>query len=251
MTGEQVETRDVSLRVVAVMSMPRLGFNASWMCITQTVQRAGMTLWTHDGYHWGHSMNELFRRALRGGFDAVLALDYDSMFLPEHLDSMLRMFVEHEQLDVLAPLQLKRGKGLGPAGEGERWPPLLWAPENEVEGVHRIAHGSGVPVPAASAHFGLTLVRTRILGEMYQPWFRSVPGPDGGFGKGRLDDDMFFWRNLRECGGRIAVNPDVVIGHNELRTTSLDRQGRVVHVPVEQWEEWERAERSAGMKVEG
>jgi hypothetical protein len=71
-------------------------------------------------------------------------------------------------------------------------------------------------VPVDSAHFGLTAIRASALRNMPKPWFKSEPAVDGGWGDGRVDDDIYFWRALKRSGSQLAVCPRVAVGHMEL-----------------------------------
>ena len=83
-----------------------------------------------------------------------------------------------------------------------------------------------------TAHFGCTVISTAALKRMKKPWFWSKPGPDGSWNDGRIDDDIWFWRNWRDSGNRVFVSPRVVLGHGEYVVTW---PGKDLGVPVFQW----------------
>jgi hypothetical protein len=91
----------------------------------------------------------------------------------------------------------------------------------------------GEPVQEVdTAHFGLTVISTAALKRCQKPWFHSKPGPDGSWNDGRLDPDIWFWRNWRESGNRVFITPRVVIGHGEYVVTW---PGKDLTKPTFQW----------------
>jgi hypothetical protein len=110
--------------------------------------------------------------------------------------------------------------------------------------------------PVDTAHFGLTLIRASAIRKMKKPWFLGVPGEDGDWGQDRQDPDIYFWHKFREAGNRLAVCPQVAIGHAELVITWPDQRLKAMHQypthfwnsggrrPPEAWGSKEHAERS-------
>jgi hypothetical protein len=72
---------------------------------------------------------------------------------------------------------------------------------------------------ADSAHFGLTVISTSALKRAKKPWFWSKPGPDGSWNEGRVDPDIYWWRNWRESGNKVYITPRVILGHGEYVVT--------------------------------
>ena len=58
---------------------------------------------------------------------------------------------------------------------------------------------------------------------MERPWFKGEPAPDGTWGEGRTDDDIWFWRQLERAGLKAWITPKVRIGHAELVVAWIDR----------------------------
>jgi hypothetical protein len=83
-----------------------------------------------------------------------------------------------------------------------------------------------------TAHFGLTVISTAALKRAKKPWFWSKPGPDGSWNEGRIDPDIYWWRNWRESGNRVYITPRVVLGHGEYVVTW---PGQHLSKPVFQW----------------
>ena len=115
------------------------------------------------------------------------------------------------QCDAITGLQVKREDGRpmltlkgtldNPPKEGSTSLPMSWfaEPVQEVD----------------SAHFGCTIISTKALKRTAKPWFYSRPGPDNSWNDGRLDADIYAWKNFREAGNRVFVSPRVVLGHGE------------------------------------
>jgi len=90
--------------------------------------------------------------------------------------------------------------------------------------------------PVDTAHFGLTIIRTAALRRMKKPWFHGVPNDKDEWGDGRVDPDIFFWKQFRESGNVAAVCPQVAIGHAELVITWPDQKLQAIHqYPTHFW----------------
>jgi hypothetical protein len=183
------------------------------------------------------------------GNEFICTLDYDSVFEPECLPRLLSAILI-SGVDAIAPLQMKRDdkqlmftpEGLGGKGEQTVTMPADWweKPAQIVD----------------TAHFGLTLIRTAALRRMEKPWFLGVPGEDGDWGSDRQDPDIYFWHKFRECGNKLAVCPQVAIGHAELVINWPDQRLKTIYQypthfwnsggrrPPEAWGSQEHAEKS-------
>ena len=158
----------------------------------------------------------------------LLTIDYDTFFTKEDLEHLFSLALAF-QCDAITGLQTKREDGrpmltlkgtLGNVEAGEKTSlPLSWfsEPVQEVD----------------SAHFGCTIISTAALKRTPKPWFYSKPDPNGGWSDGRLDADIYAWKNFREGGGnRLYVSPRVVLGHGEYVVTW---PGKDLGQPVFQW----------------
>jgi hypothetical protein len=70
---------------------------------------------------------------------------------------------------------------------------------------------------------------------MKRPWFWSSPAKDGGWGEGRLDDDIYFWGNWGDSGNSLYVHTGCRIGHVEEMASQFDADGKVNHHYLSQW----------------
>ncbi len=209
-------SQKVKTSLCAVMSIPRLGWNDNWGCILDALASKKIPIRRETCPFWGHSMERLFEDCLDSGVDWILTLDYDSMFTEQHLDLLLRTFLNHTEADAMCALQTQRHSThalLSIAGQNEYKP-------------------DGKPFEVTSAHFGLTLLRAEAIKKCAKPWFHSKPDRDGGWRAGKVDPDVWFWHNWRRAGHTVYVAPKVNIGHLELMVTCFDDKMKYQAAPV-------------------
>src|SRR5690606_33555195 len=146
-------------------------------------------------------------------YDAVLAIDYDSVFSAEHIRKLMTAFLMDPTIDLLCPLQVRRGSNdaLVQLADGR---------------THAKIDVNGRPFDIASGAFGLTMIRLSSLQRIPHPWFLSQPDAEG-WGENRVDADVFFWRNCRKHGLRACCHPGVRIGHINETVFYHDLEGRV------------------------
>ncbi len=70
---------------------------------------------------------------------------------------------------------------------------------------------------------------------MKKPWFLPVPAANGGWGEGRLDDDIYFWGKWRDAGNTLFVHTGCKIGHVEEMVSDYDDKGQVNHRYLSEW----------------
>jgi hypothetical protein len=68
-----------------------------------------------------------------------------------------------------------------------------------------------------------------------RPWFWAQPAPDGGWGEGRLDDDIAWWGAWGDCGNSLYVHTGCRLGHVEEMVGHYDEKGEVHHKYISQW----------------
>ena len=203
----------VNVRVEAVFSVPRLGFNDNFFTWAQVLMPLGIRPTKVTGAFWGQCLDRVISQFVDEA-EYILTIDYDTFFSKadlEHLVALAMVF----QCDALTGLQCKREDGRpmltmlntldNPPADGHTSVPASWF---------------GNPVcEVDTAHFGCTLLSTKALKRMPKPWFLGVPNEAGEWGDGRLDDDIFFWKKWREVGNRLYISPRVVLGHGEYMVT--------------------------------
>ena len=204
----------VDIRVEAVFSMPRLGFNDNFFTWAQALMPLGIRPTKVTGAFWDQCMERVFEQFV-DKCEYLLTIDYDTFFTKEDVEHLFALAMTF-QCDALTGLQCKREDGRpmmtlkgtlnNPPKNGETTLPMDWfaQPVQEVDTIH----------------FGCTVISTAALKRTPKPWFYSKPGPDNSWNDGRLDADIYAWKNFREGGGnRVFVTPRVVLGHGEYMIT--------------------------------
>ena len=123
-------------------------------------------------------------------------------------------------IDAIAPLQCKRKNDT----------PLLTMADGKTQ-----IEVDGRPFQVETAHFGCTLIRTEAIVKTEKPWFKSEPDKDGGWGEGRIDDDIWFWRQWKKAGNTVYVAPDVRVGHLQLMVEDFDETMQPRVRTVDDW----------------
>lgn len=219
-----------NFKVKALMSMPRLAWTDNMMTMNNVIRHLGIPVRTVTGAFWSQCMACGIEDTLaEGDVDAILFVDYDSVFLPGTV-SALAALMAHGGWDAIAPLQVKRGDGTF----------MLSLPGTTPEEKCAIPPSFfDAPVqPVETAHFGCTLIRASTIASMAKPWFLEAVDEDGGYRKPHIDADMAFWHALKAAGGRLGVATGVSIGHLEVKVAwpSLKTPGgRIYSDPSAFW----------------
>ena len=207
----EVDDNSILVNAVCCMSIPRVGFNDHWGCVTDVLGPLSIPIVRFTGAFWGHGMQAMFRRVVDNGADWIISVDYDSMFSSDHMRSMLSMMGRHPQIDALSCVQCKRNSNTPMATktrDGEK-----------LRGVEV----DGGPIRCDTAHFGLTILRAAAFKDLPLPWFTATPGPDGTWDHNEhIDDDVHFWKHWKQHGRTLYLNPNVRIGHLELMVSGFD-----------------------------
>src|SRR5260221_570964 len=159
---------------------------------------------------WGQSMTKVFERIIEEDDpDAILTIDYDSVFLPRHLAHLMQLMCLYPEIDALAPIQSSRHLSTA----------LFSVRDNSdgknAMGLHRTCLAAET-TPISTAHFGLTLIRTDALKRMAKPWFHSIPSKNSDWNDGHVDEDIRFWYEWEKAGNSLHLANRVAIGHAEL-----------------------------------
>jgi len=193
------------LRTAGVISCPRYGLTANFISCVRGLLPNGVTLHQYGGAFWSQGMERGMMVALAGNPDAILTLDFDTVFTTEDLAALIQTYREHPEADAIAPIQIARGRNL----------PLLTV--KDAAGMNRVElDGGELAQPllkVGTAHFGLTMIRPAALRKVPHPWFHSIPSADGTWSEGRVDDDIYFWRMWEKAGNSVYVAPRVPVGH--------------------------------------
>jgi hypothetical protein len=213
-----LKTKDV--KVSAVMTCGRYETVYARNMIEAALRPLGIGLITSQGVFYGQCMQRMFEDVQRIGADIVLTIDGDSIFKTEHVERLLNVIVQEDQIDAVASLQLKRGKA-------------------DVLGYHNgksSIEWSGYPVQVTSAHFGLTALKVEKLRSVAKPYFVSQPDENGEWEDKRIDDDVWFWKQWAEAGNSLYLDAGCRIGHLEEMVATFDENLNPIHVYPGDWQ---------------
>jgi SAM-dependent methyltransferase len=220
--------RDEPFKVSAVMSVPRLGFMDNFYCSFEALSPMNIRLHRHMGAYWEACLEQSITGAIKADNpDAILTLDYDSVYHRADVEQLIKIMRERPEVDALAAVQSARHADF----------PLFTLPGPV--NYERITHGMFADdiTELNTAHFGLTLIRVSSLLKARKPWLWSQPAKDMTWhngADGRLDADIYFWKNWRESGLKVFSANRVPIGHLELSIRWPDRNfGTVLQSPQE------------------
>lgn len=195
-------------KVVAVMSVPRLGFQDNMFSAMGTLPKLGIELLKTTGAFWGQCLTRAMNEAIASGAEWILTLDYDSVFNRQHVELLLGAAQRHPHADAIVPIQAHRSNAT----------PLMTIKGADGKPLASVTADLFAPelTQVSTAHFGLTLIKVSSLHKLPKPWFWGQPGVDGEWGDDRLDDDVYFWKQWEKTGLSVYQANRVAIGHLEL-----------------------------------
>ncbi len=209
----------MDVKICACMTMGRTGLTDPRNVMQHVLTAIKIPLRTSNGVYYGHCMQRHFEEIVDDA-DLILTIDGDTLATKTMVDDLIRTICSNPSIDALAALQSRRQSP---------HPLLTMGTEKEVE-----TDGHS-PIKVTSAHFGLTLIRTEKLKGVEKPWFFSQPDPQGGWGAGRMDADIWFWHQWRLAGLNIYVDPLVNIGHMEEMVSYFDRDMKHQLCTISEW----------------
>lgn len=217
-----------AISVSAVMSVPRLGFLDNMFCSFEALPPLGIKLRRYTGAFWTQCIERVCEEALADDqSDAILTLDYDSIFSRRDAAMLMQLMCCHPEADAIAAVQSGRGKDL----------PLFTIRGDDGKNASGTTSDTFADdlAKVSTAHFGLTLIRADKLRNMPKPWFRDIPAPDGSWNEGRVDADINFWRQWEVAGNSLYIANRVPIGHLELQVLWPGSDLRAISQPVSDW----------------
>lgn len=210
--------------IVAILTTPRLIWADMMQCAQSVLFSLGITMFWNQGVFWGQIMTRMLEGATKGSAKYALVLDYDSVFNRDDILKLYAIMQSMPEVDALCPMQLRRGDG------------ALLATVNDIDGNEALIVNREVfnlvTVPIATGNFGCTLIKTSAISSMSKPLFKSIPNALGNWENGKIDEDIWFWKNMRESGLSIHMAPSVHIGHCELVVTWADNRVNPVYQPI-------------------
>jgi len=197
-------------KVQAVMTLPRLGFTANMFAASKVFPKLGIGFGTASGVFWGQRLTELLALHTNDGTEYIITLDYDTAFKEEHVLRLMQLMAENPDVDAIIPVQIKR----------ENKTPMFCIVDEDGKGRNvALTEFDEELIPIMTGHFGLTIFRVSAFDGLEKPWFLPHPDPDGGWGEGRIDEDIHFWHNFYKCGKKACLAPGVMLGHLQMMCT--------------------------------
>lgn len=187
--------------VYGIFPSARYGPALTHKCLYDALRKLNMTIRMTAGCFWNqHLCPAMEESAANADCRYILTFDFDSVFTADDVLMLYRILETHPEIDALSPFQSHRG---------------LNTPLFTVEGTDRIPseYLGRIAFPAATTHFGLTMIRAEKLRQLPHPWMKGEPGPDGRWSAQRIDPDIWFWQQWKKSGFSIYVSPRVSIGH--------------------------------------
>jgi hypothetical protein len=205
-----VETK---VKAIGMMTTPRYVANWPQNLIRSAFNTCKITLMNSGGVYYGQCMQNMLESAVKEGVEIAITVDSDSLFSPKQLKTIIENCVNDPAIDALAALQCRRGMPH----------PLLSV---EMSGSEPIEiKFEGKPLQVKTAHFGLTVIKLDRLRDVPKPWFWAQPDENGGWGDGRIDDDIWFWKQWEKAGRSVYIDSSVNIGHFEELASCFDENG--------------------------
>lgn len=216
-------------RIAAIMSMPRLAFTDNMFSAIEVVAKLRIPIQKVTGVFWGQCLTRAMEEAIAYGAEWILTLDYDSVYDASTVQDLITTAVMTE-VDAVMPLQMHRASGnplltiIGPDG-------------GPVGRVDRSVLDQTV-VKVNTGHFGCTMLRASKIASLPKPWFMPSPDPNGGWGEGRIDDDISFWQAWKQAGLSLHLAPRIVVGHAELHVLWPDQNLEQINQrPTDYWKD--------------
>jgi len=163
------------------------------------------------GVFWGQILTNMLEKHLDDGTEYIITLDYDTWFTKEHVIKLCQLMAENPDVDAIVPVQIKR----------ENEVPMFSIVSEDGVGLKKVplTMFDSELVPIVGGHFGLTIFRVSALKKLKKPWFLPQPDKDGGWGEGKIDEDIHFWHNFYNCGLKACLATKINIGHIQLTAT--------------------------------
>ena len=214
-----------------VLSAPRLGFSDMWTSTIEALKAVPNAVMRKvTGAYWGQCIERGMIDAVEKDADYIIALDYDSIFTADDAAELVYLAESYPEADALVPLQSARG-----------WDnPLVSIIDpatGKMRGEFTIDEFQEPIAPISTGHFGLTLLRCDALKKMAHPWFWGTPDAAGTWEKGKIDDDINFWRKFNATGLKAFLACRVVIGHCELMVKWPAKNWQTVHQQLSNYNE--------------
>jgi hypothetical protein len=206
----------------AIMSLPRVSWTETMTHLYESLSHLQIPFTKATGVFWNQSLQRMMEQlSEKDDLKYILTMDYDSIFDAKDILRLWQIMEDNPDIGALCPLQIGR----------DRDQVLMNLVDDEGKPITRfdpsLLYNEALDI--SMGHFGLTLIRVETLKKIPKPWLWGQPNKDGGWGAGRVDDDVYFWRKMREHGQRVCVTPKVRLGHLQLMITWPSDDLRTMH----------------------
>jgi tRNA (mo5U34)-methyltransferase len=196
------------LNVCAVMSVPRLGFQDNMECAFSALMPLKIPLINVQGAFWGQCLERGMQMLIDNNADVVITIDYDTVFTKSDIIELVRLMREHPEATAIVPIQCGRGN--------RKILTSMKTKTGQMRANVPLSELKAETTKISTGHFGLTAIRTKHLLDIPHPWLWGQPNGDNQWGPGRVDDDIYFWRQLEKNGKTVLLANRIVVGHLEL-----------------------------------
>lgn len=210
----------MEVKIAAVMTAAR--YENTW-CRNQiefALRSMGIPLTVSGGVYYGQCMQLMLEDAVKNGVEYAVTIDGDTVFYPHQLQRLISVIVqEKDTIDAITGMQVRRGMKS-----------MLGTIEGKTQ-----AEWDGYPIKVDTAHFGLTVINLKKLANTQKPWFFCQPDANGEWKTDKIDSDVWFWKQWREAGNSLYIDPEVRIGHVEEMVVMHDEDLSVKHIYPADW----------------
>jgi len=210
---------------VTVTALLTAGRYENTWCLNQiefSLRTLGIPLVVSGGVYYGQCMQTMLSDAIANEVQYAITVDGDSVFSPDQVKRLISIASQEEQtIDAICAMQVRRGMKT-----------TLGTIEGTLEAVWE-----GYPVKVDTAHFGLTVINLKLLAEVEKPWFFCKPNENGDWTGSKIDSDVWFWRQWRDAGNTIYMDPGCRIGHLEEMIVMHNDGMQVEHIYPADWVE--------------
>lgn len=223
------ERVEVNAKVVAVMSVPRLGWNDHWGAAWQGLRTAEyeIPLWKFGGAFWEQGIQNALVKAVDKGIDWVITLDYDTLFAPEDVKELLSLAALYPHADAIVPVQVRRNNEQ-----------FMFSMHDTSGSMRRSVDFEELEAdltPIETGHFGMTLIKLAALKDIAKPWLWSQPDADGNWSDERTDADIYFWRKFRAAGRKVYQANHIKLGHIQVTSAWPTTNWEIKHQYLSDW----------------
>lgn len=208
-----------TMRVAAVMTAARYENTYCRNHIEIALKALGIPLTVSGGVFYGQCMQKMLTDLCKADCEYVVTVDGDSVFTAAQLHRMLSIVRQEDDIDALAPMQVRRGMNT-----------MLGS-----NGLDQSINWDGYPIKLKTAHFGLTVIDLAKLRNVRKPWFASIPNAQGEWEDDKIDDDVHFWVQWEKAGNSLYLDPGTRIGHLEEMVAHFDEQMQPTHSYPMDW----------------